>query len=223
MTPQIPSTPKIPELVFKAALALMTGKGMNARDAITQAKKTVPGAANLDSNEEQELRLKLERATADVHYDVRILTGAEGGGGTDCDIECQFLRGGKGSGWKLLDIAGNDFEQGDDDTYQTSTRWDFGAPDRIAFKTSGTDAWLIQWVNVKNGNAVWHCPKLNTTRQWLAGRQRNMQDKDDKYPWAVNEVSFFLAPGEWAVKGEPNPDQEAGYMPVPSPEAFKRF
>ncbi|MGA4845087.1 hypothetical protein ACOBQB_01910 [Streptomyces sp. G5(2025)] len=79
------------------------------------------------------------------------------------------------------------------------TPWHFPTPERIAFKSTGTDAWLLQWVIVAapDGKAKYHCPLLSSRQPWLAARERHsMKDTDDNNPWAVNEVSLFLAPGE---------------------------
>ncbi|GAA0374326.1 hypothetical protein [Streptomyces blastmyceticus] len=39
----------IPQLVFEAALKLMSGKSITAKEAVAQAKKNIPGAALIDT------------------------------------------------------------------------------------------------------------------------------------------------------------------------------
>ncbi|GAA3834873.1 hypothetical protein GCM10022403_079570 [Streptomyces coacervatus] len=152
------------------------------------------------------------KAATPVVYAVRILTADEHEAGTTDDIHVRFRRGDRESDWVLLDLKGErDLRRGFDDTYRISAPGDFGDPKRIEFKTSGTDDWLLKWINVTSpdGKSIWHCPLLNSTKVWLTQDAKTMDDKEDGYYWAVNEVSLFLGPGEWAVEGESNPDGEA--------------
>ncbi|WP_158692708.1 PLAT/LH2 domain-containing protein [Streptomyces roseochromogenus] len=153
-------------------------------------------------------------AAREVLYEVRIITAKDDWAGTDADVFCQFARGDRKSGWTKLDKPNyNDFEKGDDDTYSVYAPGDFGDPKHIEFKVENKDdMWLLQWVTVKpwghgSRGPVWHCPLLNDTKVWM--HTKNLAPGEGAGGLTVGaQVSLFLAPGESAVKGEPNPDAE---------------
>ncbi|KUL42767.1 PLAT/LH2 domain-containing protein [Streptomyces regalis] len=183
--------------------------------AVANLGYVATGGKMAGKDQQSELIAAQERAAAaavkPLRYVVRVITRKLDRSGTDDDVFCQFARGDRKSGWVKLDTPRyNDFEKGDDDEYEVTTPGHFGDPQRVEFKISGDDKWLLQWVNMRNwGNkdSTRHCPLLNVTKVWLSTAHFELgEGAGGIHPGA--EISLFLALGADAVQNEPNPDAE---------------
>ncbi|MFB2881686.1 PLAT/LH2 domain-containing protein [Floridanema aerugineum] len=120
-------------------------------------------------------------------YNVTIKTGDVGGAGTDADVRIQLFGdlGETDSSGYLLDKSGyDDFERGDQDTYQVRTDKELGNIEKVRLwhNNAGSGAgWYVDWIKVEISGFTWNFPAY----RWLA------TDEDDR----KIDVTFPVATG----------------------------
>ncbi|MFB2934299.1 PLAT/LH2 domain-containing protein [Aerosakkonemataceae cyanobacterium BLCC-F154] len=109
-------------------------------------------------------------------YNVTIKTGNVAGGGTDANVRIQLFGdlGETDSSGYLLDKYGyDDFERGDQDTYQVRTDKELGNLKKVRLwhDNAGSGAnWYVEMIRVELSGVTWNFPAY----RWLA------TDEDDR-------------------------------------------
>jgi len=88
------------------------------------------------------------------HYPVTIRTGNQSGAGTDANVYVQIFGDLASTSRPTLDKSGyNDFERGDEDTYEVWSDVNIGFPEQVAIghdDANSGSAWYLDWVKVKD-------------------------------------------------------------------------